>query len=315
MIKKQVTASGLTRLGTVALVGALFPALAGAAQNETSALLERLKQMERAHAEMQRRMEQEIQALRNELSATRKVAQEPEREVQAIEERVATLEKTPFKRKNLLFFRGGYAQLNQGRGNQFFTDSYDAFGLGDALGLPQNDDEAGYYAGAGFDFNLTDDVWGMMPQTSVFAELSVEYKSFESKEVVQPLPTAINCLTDSVNTLGDCNPGDLVTGDVTLTMFSLTASPKIKFFEDGKLRPWIIPVGFGLHVISPPSDVGTVLDIGGHFGAGVDYEFMPGLRAGMDFRYNVTANATDDYSKGSFGNDFWTAGGYVGIGF
>ena len=41
---------------------------------------------------------------------------------------------------------------------------------------------------------------------------------------------------------------------VTVNQFTLTAAPKIKFLEGAKFRPWIIPAGLAIHVISPPSE-------------------------------------------------------------
>lgn len=287
---------------------ALTPASAAAAGG-TEAMEERVLQMEH-----------ELKALKEELKRTKEVsleaAKKPEQEVKDLERRVAKVEQTApaeRKRQNMLFFRGGFASLVEGRGNQVFTD---AFNLGGSLlGTSENDHNGGWYVGGGFDFNLTDNVWGLMPRTSVLAELGVEFKRFKSNKVVQLVPTTFNCLVNANDVVGNCAPEDLAKKRVNITMLTVTASPKIKFFEGGKLRPWIIPAGLGIHIISPPSDAATVLDVGAHFGAGVDYELFRGMRVGIDSRYNVTANFTDNNQKGSFKNDFWTVGGYIGLDF
>ena len=76
-------------------------------------------------------------------------------------------------------------------------------------------------------------------------------------------------------------------------MFTVSASPKIKFMQGSKLRPWIIPAGLDFHVISPPSDGATYLDVGVQFGAGVEYEIIPGLKFGIDGRYHLVAGISN----------------------
>lgn len=80
--------------------------------------------------------------------------------------------------------------------------------------------------------------------------------------------------------------------------------------EGSKLRPWIIPIGFGVHVISPPSESVTFFNPGIMFGAGVDYKIWKDFYVGVDARYHVTGGKKDGVNV-----DGLTAGGYVGIGF
>ena len=115
-------------------------------------------------------------------------------------------------------------------------------------------------------------------------------------------------------------------------MFTVSASPKIKFLEGSIVRPWIIPAGLDFHVISPPSDAATVLDIGVQFAGGVEIEPLPGIKVGVDGRYHYTANETNTTNDfvlvtnaagapvpltGSTDkdNDFWTVGAYLGFSF
>ena len=93
--------------------------------------------------------------------------------------------------------------------------------------------------------------------------------------------------------------------------------------------------GLDFHVISPPSDAATVLDVGVQFAGGLEFEPLPGIKVGIDGRYHYTANETN--TKNNFvavtdsvsglppgtlvtrssdkDNDFWTAGAYLGFSF
>lgn len=134
------------------------------------------------------------------------------------------------------------------------------------------------------------------------------------------VPGALNCTN--------------IKGKQNLMMLTVSAAPKIKFMEGSKLRPWIIPAGLDLNVVSPPSDSTNYLDIGVQFAAGVDYEIMPGITLGADLRYHLSADLTDpDYDAGAVAAagaaglakglslntkqnlDVWTAGISLGIAF
>ncbi|MBW6453501.1 MAG: porin family protein, partial [Methyloprofundus sp.] len=98
----------------------------------------------------------------------------------------------------------------------------------------------------------------------------------------------------------------------TVSQFTLTASPKIKFLKGSDFRPWIIPVGFGIHVISPPSNGITYLKPAMQFAAGADYRVWNDIYLGADFRYNLGFESTPD---SEINVDGFTTGAYVGIGF
>lgn len=53
-------------------------------------------------------------------------------------------------------------------------------------------------------------------------------------------------------------------------MLTVDIASKVKFMQGSDFQPWIIPVGLDFHVISPPSNQTTVLDIGVQFGAGAE---------------------------------------------
>jgi len=80
--------------------------------------------------------------------------------------------------------------------------------------------------------------------------------------------------------------------------------------KGSKFRPWVIPVGLELNVISPPSDAITVLNPGLGFGAGADYNLWKDIHIGADARYHLSLDDVDGVDT-----DGVTAGGYIGFGF
>jgi hypothetical protein len=257
------------RLATIPLLTSitLFSPSAAFAEQSASTLEERIQQME-----------VELRVLRQELSRTQKEANEPAQQIEQLEKRVASVEKNPPQTgSHMVFFRGGYTELNKPRTGQVLTD----------LGTRENTDDNGWYVGGGFDFLLSDNVWGLWNNASVLAELGVEYKNFGARSQ----PTALTVLAKP-------SPEK---GNTELTMLTVSASPKIKFTQWGKFQPWIIPAGLDIHVISPPSDPVTVLDVGFQVGAGAEYTLWKS-KVGVDGRWHWT-------------DEFWTVGGYPGIGF
>lgn len=251
-----------------------------------------------------RQLETSMQAIRSELNQLksesardthklmkmeeRSASMEKQQAVEAqkvtkIEQVAGSVEKRPDSKSHMLFFRGGFAHSNELRNGV----SIQSGGLGGAGGQADRD---AWYIGAGFDFNLTNDAWGLMPKTSVMSEVMFEYKEYGSKVRGNALPA----------------PG----AGVNVSQFTLTAAPKIKFLEGYRFRPWIIPAGLGIHVISPPSESISVLIPGVMFGAGADYRIWKDFFVGVDARYHLTSGRTDGIKI-----DGVTAGGYLGIGF
>jgi hypothetical protein len=236
-------------------------------------------------------------------------------------------EKSPAEKKSVIFFRGGYTEYaEEGRGFESFTDTHGTLGLGTS-----NVGEEGWYVGAGVEHSISSNLLGLMPGTQLLGEIGLEYKRFGEERATVVVPSA-ECalLTVNVGVPGVANC--VVSGDVTITMFTVSASPKIKFLEGSAVRPWIIPAGLDFHVISPPSDAATVLDIGVQFAGGVELEPLPGIKMGVDGRYHYTANETNTQNDfvlvtnaagapvpltGSTDkdNDFWTVGAYLGFSF
>ncbi len=215
--------------------------------------------------------------------------------------RIANLEKQETERQtmgggNMVFFRGGYARQNETRYGDILTDTTGIAGQ-------VNGEQDGWYVGAGLDLVLSDDLFGFEDSIEVLGEIMFEYKEFDQASLaVGPLPTLLNTAV-----AGTLTPGSAT---VKVNQFTLTASPKVKFMKGSKFRPWIIPVGLAIHVISPPSDGVTVLEPGVHFAAGADYNVWKNIFVGADVRYNLTFKTLDGVDLNGF-----TTGAYVGFGF
>lgn len=195
---------------------------------------------------------------------------------------------------NMVFFRGGWAGLTNDRSNEVFTD---VFEFSDS-----NDGSTGYYVGAGLDMVLSKNLWGMLPGTWALGEIGVEFKRFKSKKVTQAVPTTAASAGVSTATV-ETNK------KVQITMLTVSISPKVMFMEKSRFRPWIIPFGLDFHVISPPSNDTTVLDVGVQFAVGAQYRIWKAFHLGVDGRFHLAAGQTDTT------NNFGTAGAYVGIAF
>lgn len=290
-------------------------------------------------------LEAQLQAMQAELASLRAASSQPAQDsqkVQELDQWMASMKAAPAPKvahDNLIFFRGGFAR-NDVKRNDLLTGSQ--FG-GDIVpnvlgGGATNKD--GWYIGAGFDFGLTDDVWGMMDDTDVMAELMVEYKNFGAKHF-NATATVDNTAGggSGISPAGTINPngqngplctlinfasGDEIGGalgatgaagnyscnGVTVSQLTISAAPKIKFMKGSKFRPWIIPIGLGIHVISPPSNGVTVLNPGMMFGTGAEYALWKDIKIGADVRYHLTGRSVDGVNT-----DGLTAGGYLGIGF
>ena len=200
---------------------------------------------------------------------------------------LAGMASSAFAKGNQVFFRGGGAFLSEDRGGQVFTDT------GGATGTFNNED-SGFYVGGGVELVLSNNVWGFLPKTSVLGEIGVEYRRFDSNRVIQATSALL---------------GAAASTKVQLTMLNVSVSPKIKFNEGSRLRPWIIPVGLDFIVISPPSNDTTYLDVGVQFAGGLEYNIYGPFNVGADVRYHLSARHTDT------NNDVTTVGVYVGIDF
>lgn len=269
------------------------------------AAAQRIKQLEQSlqaiQMELQKMKSENAQAAQK-VNSIEQTTNQTVQKVNSIEQtrsastaRTATGDDASENKNNMIFFRGGFAHMMNHRNGVTIQNQVLPIGAQDQA------DKQGWYAGAGLDWNLTNNVWGALPKTSVFAELMFEYKQFGS----HVLGNGAVGNAPSMLAGGTLNPIN-----VTVNQFTLTASPKIKFFEGSKLRPWIIPAGLAIHVMSPPSESITYIVPGVQFGAGIDYNIWKNFFVGIDGRYQLTAGRTDGINLSGM-----TAGGYVGIGF
>ncbi len=257
-------------------------------------------------------MEAEMQALRSDLSKARSDARTASEKVDAtqqqVEQQLAEEKAHEDSHHDLLFFRGGYAALSHNRQNELLTSNNV---LSPLAGNVPDSNGAGWYVGAGFDHRLTDDVWGLTDIAAVDGEVMFQYMNYGS--------TTNAFVSSQLAGLG--LPGGI---KAQVTQFTLSASPKIKFnLMDGALRPWIIPFGLSINVVSPPSSGVTVLNPGLMLGTGVEYQIWKSLWAGVDFRYNFTGGDLQSKYTAPGGTtilnktdtDGLTTGAYLGFGF
>ncbi|MDD2661868.1 MAG: hypothetical protein PHY54_19665 [Methylococcales bacterium] len=243
-------------------------------------------------------LEAQMQAMQAELSRLKAAANRPSADagkVQELDQWMNSVKAAPKEGKkskdNMVLFRGGYAHANQKRGgtNGSVSGGGAVSAAGDFLVGSDADraDKDAWYFGAAFDFSLNDDLFGLMDKTEVLAELGVEYKQYSAK-------------TQSV----------LSGQSVTTNQVNLSAAPKIKFLKGNAFRPWLMPVGLDLNVVSPPSGAVTVLNPGLVFGVGADYKIWKDVYVGADTRYHYSTGNLDGVNT-----DGVTAGGYLGLGF
>jgi opacity protein-like surface antigen len=272
-----------------------------------------------------KQMEESLRMMRQELDSVRQ--QNEAQRVDALEERVTMVELSDDyvkKGNSTIVFRGGFQHMTNGtRANESFSDFWAATAP-DLLGLvprPSNGGQRdGWYVGAAVEHTLSEDLFGMWDEADLLGEISFQWSRYNSENglinegevgAVRAVPAA----GVAIGLLANGNPL-LVNGDaqsnltgITISQFTLSASPKIKFLPDSAIRPWIIPVGLDIHVISPPSNAATVLMAGMQFGGGVEYTLWKNIVIGGDARYH--------WAQKIDGSDprFWQAGGYLGFKF
>lgn len=143
------------------------------AHDRTQALEQKVQELEN----MLRSVQSELQRVRSESESKAVEAQQTAVEAKAQataarEEASRVVKQEEAGGKHMVFFRGGFTHARQERNGSSIQSNVAPVGAQDTAS------QDGWYTGAGFDFNLTDDVWGLLPKTSVYAELMFEYKNF-----------------------------------------------------------------------------------------------------------------------------------------
>ncbi len=255
-------------------------------------------------------LERELQMLRQELQELKSHSEAHHQQMMELEEWKEQAGAGGFggvMGNNMVFFRGGYTRYDHDRNSEILPNA----------GLGVNNDQDGWYVGAGFDFGLSKDLFGLtegtiLEGTDLLGEVMFEYRKYSNLKKNNGI-TPLEAVTGGA-LLGA--PAD-ISGNrtVSVTHLTITAAPKIKFMRGSAFRPWIIPVGLGIHVISPPSDGVTVLNPGLVFGAGADFNIWKSVFVGVDARYHLTADEDDLGGIDGTDTDGLTAGGYIGFGF
>jgi len=256
-----------------------------------------------------RMMQEELAALKAAQTTAAPVVTADTAKVEELDQWMASVKAAPVIEKtkdNMIFFRGGYGHANATRGGTVDPTVVPGVGASvNGVAVGSIADKDAWYMGAGFDFSLNNNLFGLMDDTEVLAELMFDYKELgrrgQNGLSVQEVGV--------VNSLGFNLPA-ANTKTATVNQFTLAASPKIKFMKGSSFRPWIIPVGFEINVVSPPSDAITVLSPGMQFGLGADYKIWKDLYIGADARYHQALGSIDGVRTNGL-----TAGGYLGIGF
>lgn len=186
---------------------------------------------------------------------------------------------------NQVFFRGGYALLQNDRGGEVFTDTAGTAG--------SNNGKSGLALSAGIDLALTEPnkIAGV---GTLLGEVFMEYARYSHNSVRQTTSALLAGTTNS---------------NVSVASMNATIAPKLRFDSFGIVRPFIIPLGMTWLVNSPPSNDSTYLDFGVPFAAGIDLKCMDQLSVGMDFRYTLAFNQSNTE------NSYYSMGAYAGVNF
>ena len=248
-------------------------------------------------------LENELTDLRSQLSAQKAADADVAAKQTQLESQFAAEAAKENAKNNLVFFRGGFAQTAQGQNTTNASYNANMGTTNTGTSYPSNN---GWYAGAGFDFRVSDDFFGASDMVALDAELMINYMNY-GKETTG-------------NLAGGTTSG-------TVNQVQVVASPKVKFnLMEGKLRPWVQPAGLALNVdsLSWGSTLNTtVLVPAVMLGTGVEYNIWNNLWMGADFRYQFAGSATNiNYTNKAGGTSTATlptgglmTGAYIGAGF
>ena len=243
-----------------------------------------------------------MKAMQSELSRVKTMAGTgaDSTKVQELDQWMASVKNAPIveaTKDNLILVKGGWMHMSDNRGS---TKGLGGTGVGIDILTSEVDKDAFYY-GAAFDFNVNNDLFGLMDNTSFMIEFGLDYSELGDRK---------DSGLDNVITAAALGTVVNLQQDVTVNMLRVSAAPKIKFMHGSKFRPWIIPVGIDFNIISPPSDAVTVLNTGMQFGLGAEYEIWNSITLGVDGRYHYSPDDVDGVDTDGF-----TLGGALGFQF
>ncbi len=288
---------------TLTMAGALLAPLAQAADSKAERVADAAARKTEALESQMQQMAEQMQAMQAELSRVKSssaTSATANAKVQELDQWMASVKAAPeasHSKDNLVVVRGGWSSLDHSRGAGNTQDGLAQVGTEGGI-LNNNGNNEGYYYGGAFDFNVNNDLFGLLDDTSFAIELGVDYSSYGQGH---------NVVTDgAVVPVGTIKNGQTST-DARLRV---SASPKIKFFHGSKFRPWLIPVGLDINVLGVPTNAVSVLSSGMQFGVGAEYDLFRGIVVGADTRYHYSTSKLDGTPVDAF-----TAGGYVGFKF
>ena len=286
-----------TALATLTMTAVMVSPQAAAKESERHHA-DRMAQMDSNKEEV---LEAQLQAMQDEIlslraavnaAASAKTVDADTKKVQELDAWMADVKSKPVEKKskdNMLYFRGGYT------GNDETMAATTNTVNGVQVASTTSGGTNGWNFGAGMDMSLSDDMFGMVNKTELLGELDLNYVD-------------LGTFTSSVVQ----NVGVNAVSTASQSMLRISASPKVKFMKGSKFRPWVIPVGFTLNVISPPSQLNTITELkpAMNFGTGMDYNIWKSLYVGADVRYFLATTSLDGTNVNGL-----TAGGQLGFGF
>lgn len=293
----------MRKLGWTVLALFLTPLLSpliGSAEAQTRNEMSQLKHELQALREevetkntMVKRMQQRLEALETKMQV--EIQRPVEEKLKVLKEgmktEMAAKAESPKLSGGQVFFKGGYARMDNPRSNSLLT----------AQDNP--DDRNGFNVGAGLDLPLM-----TIFNSTLLGEIYVEY--------IQTQHT-----TGDASIAVEDNPKEpgkhLAEGRGLENILTVGIAPKFRFDNLGSIRPWlapyrpwIIPVGLTFNVNTPVNKAITNISIGGVTGVGIERLFWNNrLSLGVDFRYYWGPDIPDENLK------HLTTGGYLGINF
>lgn len=275
------------------LLSSLIGSAEAQTRNEMSQLkkeLQTLREEVETKNTMVKRMQQRLEALETKMQV--EIQRPAEEKLKVMKEEIKTemaaKAESPKLSGGQVFFKGGYARMDDPRSNSLLT----------AQDNP--DDRNGFNVGAGLDLPLM-----TIFNSTLLGEIYVEY--IQTQHTTGDSSAKVETPPDKA----------LAEGRGLENILTVGIAPKFRFDNMGSIRPWlapyrpwIIPVGLTFNVNTPVNKAITNISIGGVTGVGIERLFWNNrLSLGVDFRYYWGPDIPDENLK------HLTTGGYLGINF